>query len=493
MSPTDCLRQVTDYDVRGINLIYSSAEIYSHAKTGKKRILLLYGLAGETHELAFASRLGRPTVEGGSVKIARRASMYVVQWTVTAERKVLHYGDDIDVYLLWRNDAFNYWTLELEAPAPIGNYTSPQKDLVIAKAGYLLRTASVSGSSLYLTGDLNAITTLEILASPTKVRNVYFNQKKLRDVKSSHGRLTTKLEYKRPNLKLPDLSKLRWKYVDSLPEVGDEYDDSAWVSASNTETNNTVRDDAGNVFELKTPTSLIASDYGYHTGSLIYRGHFVANGDESSLYLSTTGGLGFGHSVWINDNYVGSWIGNSTARSYNQTLSMSPGLGLEKGAEHVITVVIDHMGMETNWTPGLDFMKTPRGIIDYELSGHPQSDIGWKLTGNLGGEVHLDQTRGPLNEGGFYAERQGYHLPQPPTESWQRASPLDGIEGPGIAFYSTSFKLDLPKGYDVPLSFVFGNSTSGQKYRAQLYVNGWQFGKYSKSSSPRAYQSSLTD
>lgn len=469
--------------MRGVNLIYSSAEIYSHAKWGKKRILLLYGLVGETHELAFASRLGRPTVEGGAAKIARKGSTHVVQWTVTAERKVLHYGDDLDVYLLWRNEAFKYWTLELESPAPTGNYTSQKKDLVIAKAGYLMRTASVSGNSLYLTGDLNATTTLEILTSPRNVRNVYFNERKLRDVKLDHGRLTTTLEYQQPKLKLPDLTKLRWKYVDSLPEIGDGYDDSAWVSADNPETNNNVRDDAGNVFELKTPTSLIASDYGFHTGSLIYRGHFLANGNESSLYLSTTGGLGFGHSVWINGDYVDSWIGNSTARSYNQTLSLTPGFKLKRGSKHVITVVIDHMGMETNWSPGLDFMKTPRGIIDYDLSGHAQRDVDWKLTGNLGGEVHFDQTRGPMNEGGFFAERQGYHLPQPPAKSWQRASPLDGIDKPGIAFYITSFKLDLPKGYDVPLSFVFGNSTHAQKYRAQLYVNGWQFGKYSMASS----------
>ena len=475
--------QVTDYDVRGINLIYSSAEIYTHGTNGAKRVLILYGLAGETHELAFSSKLGKPAVEGGSVKIEKKGSAYVVQWNVSAKRKVLHYGNKLDVYLLWRNEAFKYWTLQLESPPPISNYTSQTKETVIAKAGYLLRTATRSGKSLHLTGDLNSTSSLEIIAGAKGVKNIHFNGKPLHLTKSSHGRLTATLKYSPPSLKIPDLTKLRWKYIDSLPEIKSEYDDSKWTIADNTKTNNTVRDEAtGNVFSLKTTTSLIASDYGFHTGSLIYRGHFAANGNESSLYLSTTGGLAFGHSVWINETYIGSWIGNSTARSYNQTLAFPSTLPLHAGETYIITVVIDHMGMETNWSPGLDFMKTPRGIIDYNLSGRPQNDISWKLTGNLGGENYLDQTRGPLNEGGFFAERQGYHLPAPPTESWQRGSPLKGIKKAGIAFYMADFDLDVPEGYDVPMSFVFGNVTreSPHPYRAQLYVNGWQFGKYSK-------------
>lgn len=461
-------------------MIYSSAEIYTHTKSGGKRVLILYGLAGETHELAFSSSLGRPFVEGGSVKIQKRKSAFVVRWEVTAKRKVLHYGSKLDVYLLWRNEAFNYWTLQLESPEQIGNYTSQSKEVVIAKAGYLLRTAVKSGSSLRLTGDLNSTADLEILTSTRGVRNVYFNDKKLRLSRSKYGRVTAALKYEAPSFDLPDLASLRWKYINSLPEIRKDYDDSDWRDASNTETNNTVRDDAGNVFQLKTPTSLIASDYGFHTGSLVYRGHFVANGNESSLYLSTTGGLSFGHSVWINETYLGSWAGNATARSYNHTLILPTSLSLTTAEHYVITVAIDHMGMETNWSPGLDMLKTPRGIMDYRLSGHAQSAIRWKLTGNLNGEKHLDRTRGPLNEGGFFAERQGYHLPRAPTKGWEHRSPLTGIDRPGVAFYSADFELAMPKGYDIPLSVVFANSTQSPTFRAQLYINGWQFGKYSK-------------
>ncbi|KAJ2980248.1 hypothetical protein NUW58_g6995 [Xylaria curta] len=191
---------VTDYDVGGINLIYSSADIYTHGKTGEKRVLLLYGLEGETHELSFSSKLGTPTVEGGEVKVEKKGSAVVVQWQVSRSKKVLHYGNNLDVYLLWRNDAFKYWKLELESPAPIGNYTSASKESVIAKAGYLLRTATKSGTSLHLTGDLNATTDLEIVAGVPGSNNIYFNGKKVPGVKSANGRLTGTLTYTRGRL-----------------------------------------------------------------------------------------------------------------------------------------------------------------------------------------------------------------------------------------------------------------------------------------------------
>ncbi|KAI1355609.1 glycoside hydrolase family 35 protein [Xylaria sp. FL0043] len=481
---------VTDYDVGGINLIYSSADIYTHGKTGSKRVLLVYGLEGETHELAFSSKLGKPTVEGGAAKIQTKGSVVIVQWQVAQTKKVLHYGNNLDVYLLWRNDAFKYWKLELESPAPIGNFTSSSKDTVIAKAGYLLRTATKSGTSLHLTGDLNATADLEIVAGLPGSNNVYFNAKKVPGVKSVNGRLTGELTYTPPALTLPDLAALEWKMIDSLPEIKPSYDDSAWTVADHTTTNNTSYDETYFIeFSLKTPTSLIAGDYGFGAGSLIYRGSFSALGNESSLYLSTTGGGGFGHSVWINETFIGSWTG-STASSYNQTLPFPSTLKLVRGRTYVITVLIDHMGQETNWWPGHDLMKTPRGIIDYAIPGHSKADVKWKLTGNLGGEQYRDKTRGPLNEGATWAERQGYHLPAPPSQEWEMASPIrDGLDAAGVAFYATSFDLDIPAGYDVPLSFVFENSTtaaSAANYRVQLFVNGWQFGEYINNLGPQA-------
>ncbi|KAI0142825.1 glycoside hydrolase family 35 protein [Xylariaceae sp. FL1272] len=478
---------VTDYDVGGINLIYSSADIYTHGKTGNKRVLLMYGLEGEMHELAFSSKLGKPTVEGGAVTIETKGPAVVVQWEVSKAKQVLHYGSNLDVYLLWRNDAFNYWKLELEAPSPTSNYTSQSKDAVIAKAGYLLRTATKSGTTLHLTGDLNATADLEIVAGLPGSNNIYFNGAKVPNIKSSNGRLTGNLKYTAPSLNLPDLEALDWKSINSLPEISPSYSDSAWPVADIPYTNNTSRDSNNVLFTLQTPTSLISSDYGFHTGSLIYRGAFTSTGNETSLYLSTIGGAAYGHTVWLNSTFLGSFPGGAGyVTSHNQTFTIPSTLTLRRGETYVITVLIDHMGMETNWTPGLDLMKTPRGILNYSLTGHAQSSINWRLTGNLGGESWADTIRGPLNEGGMWAERQGYHLPAPPTEDWKSSSPVtDGLDEAGVRLYAASFELDIPSGYDVPLSFVFANTTEVSNFRVQLYVNGWQFGKYVNNLGPQ--------
>ena len=208
----------------------------------------------------------------------------------------------------------------------------------------------------------------------------------------------------------------------------------------------------------------------------------MANGNESFLSLTTQGGTAYGASVWLDDELLGSWAGNSSASTYTQQLRIPT---LSNGEHHVLTVIVDQMGYEENIFVGADLMKSPRGILDYEVSGHGQADISWRMTGNLGGEKYRDVARGPLNEGSMFAERQGYHLPAAPFEHWAKRSPLQGISGAGIGFFYTSFALDLPEQYDVPISVVFGNASldnggEPSNYRCQLFVNGYQMGKYSK-------------
>lgn len=135
-------------------------------------------------------------------------------------------------------------------------------------------------------------------------------------------------------------------------------------------------------------------------------------------------------------------------------------------------------------TAATEHFKAPRGIFDYGFKGAEPKLIHWKLTGNLGGEKYLDIERGPLNEGGLYAERQGWHLPGFDDSDWKAGSPLDGVKEPGVAFYRTTFNLDVPSGLDYPMAIEYSNST-GSYYRSQIYVNGYQFGKYVNSIGPQ--------
>lgn len=385
-----------------------------------------------------------------------------------------------DQLLLDRNSAYEYWVLNLPSDPMFGNYSNSRIDssAAIIRAGYLLRTVKTQGNTMSLTGDLNSTTAIEIIGgAPNWLQKLSFNGKAIDFKQSKAGVVTAMVDYIEPTFSVPDLSSVEWKVIDSLPEITAAYDDSLWTEASLTYSNNTVRN-------LTTPSSLYSSDYGYHTGNLIYRGHFVASGSESSLYLETQGGSAFGMSAWLNGTYLGSWAGYDAGINGNNTFTIP---NLVAGRSYVITILIDNMGLDENWTVGTETMKNPRGILDYTLSGRNQSAISWKLTGNLGGEDYRDHIRGPLNEGGLYAERQGYHLPGAPITSWQTSplGPMSGISAPGVAFYSTTFDLAIPASYDIPISVSFANTTTGAAtnssataYRAQIYVNGYQFGKY---------------
>ncbi|KAK5139199.1 hypothetical protein LTR04_003794, partial [Oleoguttula sp. CCFEE 6159] len=100
-----------------------------------------------------------------------------------------------------------------------------QTTSVIVKAGYLLRTAHASGQNLALTGDLNATASIEVIGAPNSLSQMSFNGKSL---KCNHGRwgsLSTSATYQAPKYSVPDLNTLKWKVIDSLPEVQSTYDD----------------------------------------------------------------------------------------------------------------------------------------------------------------------------------------------------------------------------------------------------------------------------
>ncbi|KAL4876298.1 putative beta-galactosidase A [Aspergillus karnatakaensis] len=472
---------LVDYDVAGTNILYSTAEVFTWKEFHNGKVLVLYGGSGEHHELAVSSRATVKVIEGprSSIKSERRRNTVVVAWDAEPTRRIIEIGD-LKILFLDRNSAHDYWVPELGTEKSIPYSTEEAiAASIIVKAGYLVRNAFVDGRNLHLTADFNTTTGVEVIGAPRSARNLFINGKQAKHKVDKNGIWTTEVKYFAPKLNLPDLSSLNWKYIDAVPEAQANYDDSAWPDAD-LPTKNTMH-------PLKTPTSLYGGDYGFHAGHLVFRGHFKANGNEGNFSIQTQGGNAFGSSVWLSGTYLGSWTGDNWFNDNNATYRLPR---LAKGKEYVFTVVLDNMGYEGNWVVGEDAMKKPRGIINYSLPGHKASDITWKITGNLGGEDYTDRARGPLNEGGLFPERHGFHQPSPPTSSrkwnWKSASPLDGLSKPGIGFYSASFDLDIERGWDVPLSFVFGNSTTpAPAYRAQLYVNGWQYGKYVNTVGPQ--------
>ncbi|KAH9826928.1 glycoside hydrolase family 35 protein, partial [Teratosphaeria destructans] len=394
---------VTDYDLGGINLLYSTAEIFTWKQYGSQRVLVVYGGPGELHELAVSNSTRQSwvndsqrgdggdaqpqVIEGSGVRLGNKNGATVLQYTASSERKVVSVGE-LTIYLLDRYSAYDYWTVSLPDDSISGNYTNATyfSSAAIVKAGYLLRTAEISGSSIHLTGDLNATTEIEVVGgAPAHTTQLTWNGEALPFKQSESGAVTATASYNVPSFTIPDLSTVEWKVFDSLPEIQPGYDDSLWTEATLTYSNNTARN-------LTTPRSLYASDYGYHTGNLLYRGHFTATGNESTFFLSTQGGTAYGHSLWLNATFLGSFYGADQYKAWNDTYPLPT---LTPGTPYVLTLLLDTMGLDENGDAGSSSMKNPRGILDYRLAGHRPRDIAWKLTGNLGGEDYATAPAAP--------------------------------------------------------------------------------------------------
>lgn len=90
---------VTDYDVGGINLLYSTAEVFTWKKFVSKTVLILYGGPGELHEAAITSTSLLVTIEGSGVIAKTTNGTVTIQWTTTATRRIVQLGT-LYIYIL---------------------------------------------------------------------------------------------------------------------------------------------------------------------------------------------------------------------------------------------------------------------------------------------------------------------------------------------------------------------------------------------------------
>jgi beta-galactosidase len=148
---------------------------------------------------------------------------------------------------------------------------------------------------------------------------------------------------------------------------------------------------------------------------------------------------------------------------------------LLKPNRNVVTVLVDYHGHdETSTGKGVE---NPRGILGaYLLPDGTQTATGfnlWKIQGNAGGSENIDPVRGPMNEGGLYAERLGWFLPgfDGSGKEFTTSSPLDGMSKSGVRFYTTNFHLNVDKDLDAPIGISL-SSSNGTIARVMLWVNG---------------------
>ncbi|KAI9044003.1 glycoside hydrolase family 35 protein [Aspergillus affinis] len=462
---------VTDFAFGSKTLLYSTAEVLTYAVIDDHPTLVLWVPTGESGEFAIkGTKSGKVASCNGcsSVKFNGKKDHVVVGFTQAKGMSVLQLDDDVRVVVLDRSSAYHFW-----APTLTDDPIAPEDELVLVEGPYLVRAASVSGSTLALRGDSTDKTNLEVFA-PKDVKAITWNGKQVKSSETPYGSLKATLAAP-PSIKLPSFGS--WRSNDSLPERLESYDDSgpAWVDANHETTLNP--------HPPVTSPVLYANEYGFHNGVRLWRGYF--NGTASGVFLNIQGGAAFGWSAYLNGHFLGSYLGNATIEQANKTLTFANNtLHTRSGSRNTLLVIHDDTGHDM--TTGV---LNPRGIIEARLLGSSAPNFThWRLAGTAGGESNLDPVRGVYNEDGLHAERVGWHLPGFDDSAWSVDKSTNhssssvsklSFSGATVRFFRTTVPLNIPSGLDVSISFILGTPAGTSKaYRAQLFVNGYQYGRY---------------
>lgn len=161
---------------------------------------------------------------------------------------------------------------------------------------------------------------------------------------------------------------------------------------------------------------------------------------------------------------------------------------LRTPGEHVLAVMVRNNGH--NWDLNADDAhKEGRGLIQASLSKQAGKSfsvpIAWKIQGVQGGEDLVDTVRGPVNNGGLFGERNGWHLPEHRDGGWSVEPPPPA---PGTHWRRTTFDLDVPQGHDASLGITIGDPNTPRSpgaYRVLIFVNGWNMGQFISNIGPQ--------
>lgn len=90
---------VTDYDVRGTRLLYSTAEILTHQRFGNTTVLLVYSGPDETNELAVHINNTSPVEADESVTVNQSGGLVTMAWSTNSTRRIIRLGG-FHIYIL---------------------------------------------------------------------------------------------------------------------------------------------------------------------------------------------------------------------------------------------------------------------------------------------------------------------------------------------------------------------------------------------------------
>jgi hypothetical protein len=447
---------VTDYTFGKHTLLYSTAEVLTYGIFDVD-VMVFYLRVGHVGKFAFKKPAGSTYKTYGNSVFTSTKKNDTTEFTYTQGKGVsaVKFSDGTLVYLLDLYTAWQFWAPTTSKSASV----SPDKQIFVL-GPYLTRTASVINGEVHISGDNNVTTTIEVYTGKP-IRTIVWNGIRLQADKTPWGSVRAKIPgTEHRQISLPLLT--RWKSADSLPEINPLYDDSKWTVCNKTTTLSPVA-------PITLPV-LFSSDYGFYTGQKVYRGYFNSV-NATSVNLTTSGGLAFGFNAWLNGQLIGGSPGVAASSILNNVLTFENVTLNATG--NVLVVLVDYHGHdETSTAKGVE---NPRGILGASLDSGNFTE--WRIQGNAGGSKNIDPVRGPMNEGGLYGERLGWHLPGFDVSRWKSsAAPTDGIAKSGVQFYATTFHLNIDSDLDAPLGIEV-SAPAGTVARLMFWVNGYQFGK----------------
>ena len=468
----DARMLLASYDMERQRLVYSTSELQTHLRNGERDIALLHGrdgMAGET-VLRYAS----------APKVEVLAGTVQSRWDAARGDLVLNYvhdglarvrvsgGGRAPLLLLLADEktSMRFWTQD----------TGAGRALQFTPA--LVRSAMLASGKLALRGDIDSDAGIEIWGPAFE--RASFNGQDLAFTRQPDGSVRA-TGLKGPEaVRLPDLARTAWtRRMDSV-EAAPRFDDSTWAQADR-------RPSAAQTWTMpeRGQPTLAMSDYGFHHGDVWYRGRFTTTDPKANQLELFYGAGGAGMiQVWVDGRFVGQHeldVGRAFPET-TDTIKLS--LGDLSPGEHVVAVMVRNNAHNWNLMAD-DFHREARGLISASLTSRGgqrfRTPIAWRIQGRQGGETLVDRVRGPMNNGGLYGERTGWHLPSTPVQGWTSARPTDAPPAAGTYWLRTQFKLDLPRNHDIQLGLAFGDTTtprSDRDNRALIFVNGWNMGQF---------------
>jgi len=260
-----------------------------------------------------------------NVKISTGNSSVVVALTQGTGMSVVMLQSGIRVLTLSRSSAYQTWI-----PTLTNDPFAPETETIIVQGPYLVRGATILGSTVLITGALSGPTMLEVFA-PGAVKHVTWNGQVVATQNTQYGSLIAQLSGVNQTMSLSSLTS--WRYKGSLEEHKQDYNDngSAWVFANHTTTPNPTN-----------PASLpvlYVDDYGFHNGIHLFRGYFT--GLASAVLLNIRGGTAFGYSGYLSGDHIGSFYGSADLEAGNGTYSFTNATyhAPSSGKENVLSVI----------------------------------------------------------------------------------------------------------------------------------------------------------